>query len=178
MIGEGKFRADLGRAFALLNELELGPYRNYNPRADQQTTDLLRSSNGYIETYKGYLRLQAYDISLEDGSLLFFRRDLQDRTLLSYGYLEPPYVGLSYPQFVDEYGAEAEDDTKTVANYEDYQSQLPLRSHVLPVRYDWSPGLYREGAHPAAHLHVGFETEMRLAVDALLTPLQFYSACN
>ena len=57
--------------------------------------------------------------------------------------------------------------------YEEYRAQLPLRPHVTPIRYDWRPELYREGAHPASHLHLGHETGLRLAVDALLTPIQF-----
>jgi hypothetical protein len=174
MIGFGKFRADLGRGFDLLKELDLGPYRNQFPITDQDTTDRLRNSTGYVETYNNYIDLQAYDILLEDGSILFFRHNLVDETLLSYGYLESPYSGLSYRQFVREYyGEQLHDDIRAVQEYDDYRAQLPLRSHVIPLRYDWSPSLYREGAHPAAHLHVGFETEMRLAVDALLTPVQF-----
>src|SRR5689334_20674522 len=136
MIGEGKFRADLGRVFKLLDELELGPYRNFNPSPNERTADLLRSLGAYAETYNGYLRLQAYDISLEDGSLLFFRRDLQDRTLLSYGYLESPFIGMSYRQFIDEYYGTELDDESASQEYEEYQAQLPLRPHVLPVRYD------------------------------------------
>ena len=102
MIGEGKFRADLGRAFNLLRKLDLGIYRNTQPNTDRDTTDLLRSSNGYAATYNGYVTRQAYDILLDDGSLLFFRRDLQNKTLLSYGYLECPYDAMPYHQFINE----------------------------------------------------------------------------
>ena len=103
---------------------------------------------------------------------MFFRRELLDKTQLSYGYLEFPYVGVSYNAFVVEMGGDV-GEVDLREEYEEYRAQLPLRPHVTPIRYDWSPALYREGAHPASHLHLGHETKVRLAVDALLTPVQF-----
>jgi len=174
MIGEGKFRADLSRGFALLKKLAIAVYMNPRPTADQATTDLLRSAEGYVETYNRYFTYQAYDILLDDGAFFFFRRNLQDETLLSYGYFESPYIAMSFGQFVCEfYGSNPQAGIDVWQEYEEYRSQLPLRSHIVPLRYDWSPSLYREGAHPAAHLHLGYDTELRLAVDAILTPLQF-----
>jgi hypothetical protein len=169
MISEGKFRADLARAFVLLEQLNLAVYRNYWPTVDQSTTDLLRSSASYLELYNRYLTFQAHDYLLDDGSFFFFRRNLLDSTLLSYGYFESPYGGSSYTKFITEFGG----PDGSWEEYEEYCAQRPRRHHVLPLRYDWSPSLYREGAHPASHLHMGYESDLRLAVDALLTPLQF-----
>jgi hypothetical protein len=169
MIGEGQFRANLSEGFKLLQNLSLAAYRNYWPAVDSATTDLLRSSTTYIEVYSRYINRQAYDFLLDDGSFFFFRRNLGDPTILSYGFFESPYHGVSYTQFASDIG----DRDDAWQAYEEYCAQLPTQSHVLPVRYDWSPALYREGAHPAAHLHMGYESDMRLAVDAMLLPLQF-----
>jgi len=172
MIGQGKFSADVARGFELLARLGVAGYRNFRPNSQRSTTDFLRNSESYVQLYQRYLSCQAFDILLDDGSVLFFRRDPSDKTLLSYGYLEFPYVGISYKAFVAEMGGEV-GEVDLSEEYEDYRAQLPLRTHVTPIRYDWSPTLYREGAHPASHLHLGHESEMRLAVDALLTPVQF-----
>jgi len=169
MIGEGKFRANLAEGFNLLEKLSLAAYRNYVPAVDPATTDLVRSSTSYAEAYNRYLTCQAYDFLLDDGSFFFFRRNPFDRTLLSYGYFESPYSGISFSEFTAEIGG----DNDPWQQYEEYCAQRPPRPHVFPVRYDWSPTLYREGAHPAAHLHVGHDSGLRLAVDAILLPLQF-----
>ena len=169
MIGEGRFRADVARGFELLEKLSLAAYRNHWPAIDQGTTELLRSSTSYAETYNRYLTCQAYDFLLDDGSLFFFRRNPLDQTLLSYGYFESPYSGVSYSEFTSEFG----DRNEAWQDYEEYCSQRPQRTHILPVRYDWSPALYREVAHPASHLHMGFESDLRLAVDAMIMPLHF-----
>jgi hypothetical protein len=174
MIGEGRFRAEVARGFALLEELNLSIYMNPRPAIDPATIDNLRSSETYVDEYSRHLSLQAFDFLLDDGSLFFFRRDLQDQTQLSYGYLESPYAAISYGEFLDEYyGAGSQRSMEAWPEYEEYRAQALQRPNVLPVRYDWSPGLYREGAHPAAHLHVGYRTGARLALDAVLTPLQF-----
>lgn len=169
MIGEGKFGADVNGGFALLQELALAAYRNPRPAVDTETTDVLRGSAGYVEEYNRYLTRQAYDFLLDDGSFFFFRYKPQNETLLSYGYFEAPYVGVSHSQFTSEFG----DRSGGWQDYEEYCAQRPLRPHVLPLRYDWSPALYREGAHPASHLHMGYRSDLRLAVDALLTPIHF-----
>ena len=169
MIGEGKFQANLATGFSLLDRVKLAAYRNYRPMVNQATTELLRASGSYVELYSRYLTLQAHDYLLDDGSFFFFRRNLADRTLLSYGYFESPYNGSSYTQFTTEFG----EPEGSWEEYEEYCAQRSSKPHVLPLRYDWSPCLYREGAHPASHLHMGHESELRLAVDAMLTPLQF-----
>ncbi|MBV9759159.1 MAG: DUF2290 domain-containing protein [Acidobacteriaceae bacterium] len=170
MIGEGKFRAELSAGFKLLEDLALAAYRNHWPAVDPATTESLRNSASYIDAYNLYLTLQAYDFLLDDGSFFFFRRKPLDQSLLSYGYFECPYRGVSYSDFTSSRGEPGEGAWQ---DYEEYCAQRPRRLHILPLRYDWSPALYREGAHPASHLHMGYESELRLAVDAVLTPVQF-----
>ena len=174
MIGAGPFGADVARAGRLLDSLNLSAYQNPRPANDVATIRRIRTAKTYLEEYQAYISLQAFDVMLNDGSLIFFRRAPGDSTLLSYGFLECPYEALTYPEFVAEYfGSEANGSLDVWDDYEEYRTQVDLRPHITPLRYDWSPDLYREGAHPAAHLHVGFRTEVRLAVEGLLGPSQF-----
>lgn len=174
MIGSGAFNADVARAIRLVDDLELTAYQNPRPANDSATIRRIRGATTYREEYEAYVAAQAIDLMLNDGSVVFFRRAPEEATLLSYGFLECPYDALSYPDFIAEFfGSDARVTPEAWDEYEEYRSQVPLRPHVTPLRYDWSPSLYREGAHPAAHLHVGFRTQVRLSVDALLTPAQF-----
>ena len=109
MIGQGKFSADVARGCQLLTQLRVGSYRNFSPNTDRSTTDFLRGSETYLELYKRYLSCQAFDLILNDGAIMFFRRNTLDKTLLSYGYLESPYVGSSYNAFVADLEIEDED---------------------------------------------------------------------
>jgi hypothetical protein len=174
MIGEGKFQTELTRGWDLLETLELGVYRNPRPSKDPETVAKLRAAASYRDEYNVYIATQAYDLLLDDGSLFFFRREPEASTQLSYGYLESPYDVIPYSSFVAEFfGSHPSAALDAWDDYEEHRAQASLRSHVIPLRYDWSPALYREGAHPVGHMHIGFRTEIRLAVDAVLTPAHF-----
>jgi hypothetical protein len=174
MIGEGKFQTEISRAWAVLESLKLGAYQNPKPAQDPTTVKTIRASTTYRDEYNSYTTLQAYDFLLDDGSLFFFRRDPTASTQLSYGYMESPYDVVPYSDFLEQFFGTAPDGSLDAwEEYEEHRAQAALRQHVVPIRYDWSPALYREGVHPVGHLHVGFRTEIRVAVDAILTPAHF-----
>lgn len=45
--------------------------------------------------------------------------------------------------------------------------------YVCPVRYDYSVLEYKEHIHPVAHLHIGFNNDIRIPVSKILKPCQF-----
>ncbi len=173
MIAVQSFRADLMRATRLLDKLGLLSYRNAPSHSSRSTIEAIRKASTYEEEYLAYKNAQAFDLILEDDSLLFFRYAENSQTKLSYGYLQNPYNVISYDDFVQEYGSESVDQVEIDGLYEEYLEQPSLRNYAMPVRYDWSPNLYKEGMHPASHFHFGFRTDVRLSIDALLRPTHF-----
>jgi hypothetical protein len=174
MIGEGAFRADVERTRKLLSDLGLLAYFNQYPSDDARTIRQLREAASYRALYELYLSTNSANVILDDGALLFFRRCPGEATALSYGYLESPFRAPPYSEFLaTNFGVVGYESLEAWEDYEVYRSQAPVRTHVVPLRYDWSPDLYREAAHPSSHLHVGHDSEVRVGVDALLTPMQF-----
>jgi hypothetical protein len=41
------------------------------------------------------------------------------------------------------------------------------------IRYDYAPDDYNEGLHPASHLHIGFESEIRIGCKCIMLPQTF-----
>lgn len=173
MITLQSFRADLMRATRLLDNLSLLNYRNVPSHSSRITIEAIRKASTYEEEYLAYKNAQAFDLILEDESLLFFRYAESSQTMLSYGYLQCPYNVISYDDFVQEYGSDTVDQVEIDGLYEEYLEQPSLRNNAMPVRYDWSPKLYKEGMHPASHFHFGYRTDVRLSIDALLRPTHF-----
>ena len=58
--------------------------------------------------------------------------------------------------------------------YNDYLTTVGLRQHWTPIRYDYDPNSYRAGVHPAAHIHIGVDNEIRLGLRRELTPAAFF----
>lgn len=174
MLGDGSFRTQLQSCNRLLRDLNLVAYFNQYPASGPKVVEKLRKAETYEELYRQYLALNAANMILNDGAILFFLRTPNQRTKLSYGYLECPYLVPTYAEFQAEFlGVSRPDSLEDWEDYEVVRSQSPRRSHVTPLRFDWSPTLYREGAHPAAHLHVGHQTDVRLAVDVIMEPIHF-----
>lgn len=171
--GSGWFRASVNRVGELCHSLNLTLWHNPLPRYPSDMASNARKLR-YLEEWKLYQSGSLFDIRLTDGALLQFKEQPEDKSILSYSYLECPYVAMAYSEFVmDTLGIEDPDFTFW-DDYESYVGQCDLRDSVTPVRYDYSPSLYREGIHPASHLHMGHRSEVRLSCKRVLRPLSFF----
>jgi hypothetical protein len=179
VIGEGKFRASIAQAFGLLDDSGILEARALSPAYPNDIAAILRRK-AYGEMWQACLDGEWYDCRLIDASLLQFRRWDQK---LSYSYLESPYEAMTF----DEYASERIDENwQTLpaevrqsleldlrAGYELYlQSDLAERP-TTPLRYDYEPGLYRVGVHPAGHIHFGLNNEIRVCTRRIFSPLSF-----
>ena len=171
--GSGWFRASVNRVAGLCTSLNLAIWHNPLPRYPTDMASNARKLR-YSQEWDMYQSGSLFDILLADGALLQFKEQPNDKSVLSYSYLECPYVAKSYSEFVMEIFGVADPDFKFWEEYESYVVQCEIRDSVTPVRYDYSPSLYREGIHPASHLHMGHRTEVRLSCKRVLRPLSFF----
>jgi len=173
----GWFKASIELSKKLIRELM--PVRGENP-LPIYSDSLVKTVRGlpYFDEWRTYVNGSHYDVQLGDGGLFQFKHQPRDKTILSYAFFECPLVGMiTYEEFIKEYfGADPDaggDDVDASDEYETFLDQCERRPHVTPLRYDYSPDLYREGVHPAAHIHFGYGSEIRVSCKKQMCPLSF-----
>src|SRR5690554_5126643 len=175
---EGRFLASKNESIklletaGLLNEEEAPNYRDLDVSA-------VRGKN-HRETYDYFFRNRFYDALLKDMSILQYRNDTKEE---SYYFIPSPDSVPPIEDFLAEtIGAEFYelDDIERGEFIE--QSKPDYMMHIetiakptdsLCIRYDKHLEGYREGHHPAAHIHIGFDSPMRVGLDRLQTPMSF-----
>lgn len=160
----GAFYSQLEQCKTILKKLKL--LHNY-----QKTINLIKNPSASLKekSYKDiweYIYKNYYaTFVLADRSLVLFSIK-EDRKESSFSYLENPYFYISKSEFEKEF--ETDDDFL----YEQYLMER-VKEHVTPIRYDFYPKDYNSGLHPAAHMHIGHNNEIRIGCACLLTPLLF-----
>lgn len=119
----------------------------------------------YVERWKKALSSDWYHIRMADHSVFIFSEGSRP----SYSYLQSPVQVVTFSSYLESIG---ERDTPRVRaqHREDYMrvfDTAPLREHVTPIRFDYDAASYREGVHPAAHIHIGLENEIRIATNKM-----------
>ena len=171
--GSGWFRASINRASELCSNLKLRVWHNPLPRYPPDMAANARKLT-FQKEWDLYQSSSLFDIRLVDGALFQFKEQPKDRSIFSYTFLECPYAARSYSEFVsDTFGVE-DPSFQFWEDYSNYVVQCELRESVTPVRYDFSPNLYREGIHPTSHIHMGHRSEVRLACQRVMQPLSFF----
>jgi hypothetical protein len=172
-IGVGAFHAGVNDVAKLLKSLDLLDYHEPRPNYDATVVQRARTATSYAAEWEVYDTSSSYDVRLADNSLLRFLRQPEDQTVLSYSYNECPYDVLDYESFIVRAMGVSDPDREMQAEYHQYVTTSPLKNHVVPMRYDWSPELYRCGVHPSGHLHVGRENDVRIGCAHILEPIGF-----
>ena len=111
-----------------------------------------------------------FDIQLEDSS--FFQFTYSSSTSIHYSFVHRIELVMSYQDFVDKYLTEENIDS-IAQEYEMYLSTDKRKAYPCPIRYDVAKSEYKESLHAYAHLHIGIETDIRIPIDKILTPLEF-----
>lgn len=135
-------------------------------------------SDDYNYIYKTAREHANYDILLTDQSVLQFSYE-EDKDnnihVIRYAYYESPNKIPTYTEFLGSHGLSYEECGEDF--YQDYEqviSEAALKSSVTPIRYDYDLPLYKKVAHhPASHLHIGHNNELRIPLFYILTPIGF-----
>lgn len=112
-----------------------------------------------------------FHIQFEDLSIIQF----QNYPSPSYHLIECPLDVPPLGEFLEtmdlDYRARHRSDI--VELYNEAIDTASLRKYVTPIRYDRDFRSYRRGVHPAAHLHIGLDNNIRLALPREMTPWSF-----
>lgn len=104
-----------------------------------------------------------FHIQLEDLSILQF----QTQPSPSFHFMECPLDIPSYAEFLNVLGVEyrGRHEPLYLEQYQEVVDTASLKAHVTPIRYDYDSNAYRAGVHPAAHIHIGLNNQVRLRVS-------------
>ena len=162
----GKFNASLNDVERLLGKIGFSPEREYSP--DYASLPASVRHLTYVEQWRYFYKERIYDFKIFDSSLF----QLQPAPL-SYSFIECPFEIPSFSAFASRTSGTQQEESATLrAEYELFISSLEQRA-TTPVRFDYDPKAYREGLHPAAHVHVGYRSNVRVATERLLSPMSF-----
>jgi len=129
-------------------------------------------TRAYERQWKMCFERRWYHIRLEDHSLLAFN---YDALRPSYQFLDCPlsiptlreYLDSQKLSMRDRHSPDVQDEYRQVI-----ETAAP-KTAVTPIRYDFDAGSYRCGVHPAGHIHIGLENEIRFGVRREMSPLGF-----
>lgn len=127
--------------------------------------------NPYAEGWRLSIRNRWYNFRLEDSSVLQFRITPYP----SYTYLQCPASIATFEQYaLRYYGTDWKHFYSDILEeYEQLIDSVPLDKPVTPIRYDYDTECYKPGIHPAAHMHLGLDNDIRILLEKQLTPLSF-----
>ncbi len=177
-MSKGAFSARINEACDLLLGLECQRFRNSQAYGQPEISELRQMS--YLEQWTRFTRDYAFDIQLVDLSLLQFRPQPTDDwpDALSFTYLGCPLEVLPYREwliaivgFTPETAAHVRDEYQD--DYADYATTCDPIANPVYIRYDYSPHQYTANEHPAAHIHFGFDNQIRLGTRHLWNPMSF-----
>ena len=157
--------------FARAAQFRVADYGNKHFRLDNAAIRELRQCS-YFDQWRLATENKWYHVRLEDHSLFLFDPDRGP----SYSYLQCPLDVISYRDYLDSMDLEftRTNRVRYQREYEEVMSTAVLRAHVTPIRYDMDASAYATCLHPAAHIHVGLENEIRLAVRREMRPVAFF----
>ncbi len=124
----------------------------------------------YKKTFIVASKNRDFDIMLEDGSLFQFTSCNEND--IHYSFLHRIEKNMSFDEFYDEYATDENIDT-IEQDYEYYLSGDKERLYTCPIRFDVAETEYKEMYHAYAHLHIGMDTDIRIPVDKVLSPMHF-----
>jgi hypothetical protein len=169
----GLFAAQLNDVEKLLKDLDLLKKRVSSPLYQKVTViDFKRLS--YLEVWKKCYGEEFYDFCLYDDSLFQFRAISFKPLNVHYSYYECPFLPhLSLDEFIKQQQL-VDQNADEYQLLRDYEFIIPIKKEtVTPIRYDFDTSMYKEGLHPASHIHLGFLNEMRIGTKNILRPLSF-----
>lgn len=171
----GKIATSINESVKLLSEFKLlkdSRIGNINTFS-KQYMEVSRSGD-YLKVYDVVTMNSDYTILLTDDS--FFQFHVKDDNG-GYIFMQNPRIHPDRESFIYElYGSEEipENDIDQFNDlYEQYLNEQSLNSSAIYMRMDFEERTYMNFIHSLAHLHININSEIRIPLDKILSPLAF-----
>jgi len=180
-----QFNISLKDAISFIKEI--GLFKSVGVKTIGQYSEEVKKvskTNNHREIYECAIRNFDYEILLVDDSIFQFSYNEDE---LRYAFIQNPTKFVSKEDYItciltpDEIKEiESIDDLLELINeneYEQFLDEQELNSTSNILRYDASSTGYKPMIHPFSHIHIGLNSDFRIPVSMLLTPLIFMKFC-
>ena len=165
---DSKGKAVLNELERILKDLDLLQRRNSSVSYSFDFSKI--RGDTYLEYWKSYYRENWYDFQLKDLSLISFSDSSNDP--FSFLYLGCPIDCVTEENY---YNSSLYCEDTGFVPYDEYIATCRILENIAYLRYDHSPKQYKEGIHPANHLHVGYGQTCRIGSYYHLDMMTFSS---
>ena len=178
-MNKGKFSSSINECISLLKNFDnfLKDSRPGNIKSfSKEYMDISRSGD-YIKIYNTVTKNSDYTILLKDDS--FFQFHLDSDNDGGYIFMQNPRCHPDFDTFLlDFYGNEdiSDEDLEQLPDlYDQYLDEQSLNSGAVYMRMDFEEKTYTNFLHSFAHLHININSDIRIPLDKVLSPLAFCS---
>jgi hypothetical protein len=179
ILSVGKYGAKINTAIELLRKCKLFLKENRNPKTPSGIASLVKQK-GYQEIWKLLIEGSSFRILLIDYSFFTFEIDpngYSSNNLISMSYYGCPFKFIDLESYiVQEFGEEyiaLMDEPWIMEGYQQTLCDSVSLESPVTFRYDYAPTDYDSGRHPASHLHIGHNNEIRVGCERILNPVSF-----
>ncbi len=171
----GEFNASIRAAAEFFTEQNLWLATVYDmslPRS-AEFNKLSLTSKDYIEIYDRGLALSHYNFLLADFS--YFQFSFTDPSEYALAYYPNPRLSGS-PEAIELFRGfekEREEGLLSDEEFSELIAEIPSRTVIPRIRFEYSGSQYRSVRHPGAHFHVGMSGEDRWPSARQLSPKSF-----
>jgi|SRR5690554_3813639 len=180
-----QFNISLKDAISFIQEI--GLFKSVGVKTVGQYSEEIKKiskTKNHREIYECAIKNLDYEILLTDDSIFQFSYNAGE---LRYAFIQNPAKFVSKEDYLtyiltpDEINEiESVDDLLELVNeneYEQFLNEQELNSTSNILRYDASSLGYKPLIHPFSHIHIGLNSDFRIPVSILLTPLTFAKFC-
>lgn len=169
------FQEKINNAISLLKNLEIYKYKNLkNLKSFSEEFNKAAMSSEYKCVFQTALDNRDYHILLLDDSFFQFQYGTKNgEVMLTYTYYQNPRSWISYDDFLIEVLEDFSNGDVSRELYEDYLDDQAFGNTYITMRYEYKPCDYNEFIHAASHIHIGFNNNIRIPFDKIITPYMF-----
>ncbi len=163
----------------VLKDFQLFQMKGIKSLNEDGVSDQFKKStqkDNYWQIYRIGLENFDYDFLLVDQSYFQFQfSQTQEGMAIRYAFFQNPLNFVTYEDFLNDFGI-AEEEAKEVdlrAEYEQYLNEQSLSNQYTTLRYDYDEIGYRPLIHAVSHLHIGFNNNVRIPLNKVISPIRF-----
>lgn len=174
-MNKGKFAASINECAALLKYVQmLKDSRPGNISTFSKEYMNASRSGDYFKIYNQVINNLDYTFLLNEESFFQFHLEGDD---IGYIFMQNPNFHIDINKFKqDFYGVQEIPDDEYEQFYEFYEQYLDEQSRnssAIYMRLDCESKTYTKFLHSLAHLHININSEIRIPLDKVVTPLAF-----